>query len=443
MNENIHISVRHLKSFEKIAERKTSQQVTRWLAAMFFFFFILLFFPWTQNIQSNGIVTAINPGARPQTIHSTIAGRIEKWHVQEGQAVKAGDTIAFISEIKDQFFDPQLIERAHEQMKAKEATVISYQEKVQALERQIAALDENLRLKISQMENRVIQATVKVESDSIELQAALTNFEIADKQFKRQQELFQQGLVSLTQLEQRELRFQEAVAKRISAENRLISSRNDLINARIELNSIRAEFSDKIAKARSDRASSLSEQLEAEAGVIRLRNQIANFTVRFGFYYITAPQDCYINKVLVSGVGETVKEGQPIVGITPLTEDLGVELFVRPMDLPLIKKGGKVRLLFDGWPAFFFSGWPGISFGTYGGVIVAAEQNISPNGKYRILVGPDKDDEPWPLIIRMGSGAFGMSLLNNVPVWYEIWRQINGFPPEYYIVEEMDKTSGK
>jgi hypothetical protein len=23
-------------------------------------------------------------------------------------------------------------------------------------------------------------------------------------------------------------------------------------------------------------------------------------------------------------------------------------------------------------------------------------------------------------------------LLNDVPVWYEIWRQLNGFPPEYY-----------
>jgi hypothetical protein len=22
-------------------------------------------------------------------------------------------------------------------------------------------------------------------------------------------------------------------------------------------------------------------------------------------------------------------------------------------------------------------------------------------------------------------------MLNNVPIWYELWRQLNGFPPDY------------
>src|SRR5690606_31497796 len=143
------------------------------------------------------------------TIHSTIAGRIEKWYVQEGQFVKSGDTIAFISEIRDQFFDPQLLERTQGQIVAKEASVVSYADKVNALEKQIKALEENLVLKLNQAENKLIQAQLRVTSDSIDLQAARTNFEIADKQFKRQKELFDQGLVSLTNLEQRELRFQE------------------------------------------------------------------------------------------------------------------------------------------------------------------------------------------------------------------------------------------
>ena len=30
------------------------------------------------------------------------------------------------------------------------------------------------------------------------------------------------------------------------------------------------------------------------------------------------------------------------------------------------------------------------------------------------------------------TGAQGMALLKDVPVWYELWRNINGFPPEYY-----------
>jgi len=125
------------------------------------------------------------------------------------------------------------------------------------------------------------------------------------------------------------------------------------------------------------------------------------------------------------------------VTIMPSDYDLAVELFVKPMDLPLIKKGQEVRFIFDGWPAFIFSGWPGQSFGTYKGRIVAIDNMISNKGEYRILVGSDPDSEPWPDALRVGSGAQGIALLKNVPVWYEIWRRLNGFPPEYYEGQDL------
>lgn len=427
------IDFQRLTSFVLTAEKQTGKWLTRWLSVLIFTAFVILFLPWTQNIQSRGNVTALNPGERPQTIHSTIPGRIEKWYVNEGQFVPEGDTIVFISEIRETFFDPELLNRMRMQIAAKEGAVKSYMEKVEALDNQIRALQENLQLKLKQAENKVKQAALRVTSDSIELQAAKNNYEIADKQFKRQQELYEQGLVSLTNLEMRELRFQEAIAKLISAENKLLSSQNDYINARIELNSIRNEYADKIAKAQADKASAYSAQLEAEAEVTRMKNQLSNFAIRAGFRYILAPQDCYINKAIVTGVGELIKEGDPIVSITPANHEMALELFVRPVDLPLVNIGQKVRIVFDGWPTFVFSGWPNISFGTFGGIIVAIDQNISANGRFRFLVAPDKNDVPWPKQIRMGSGAFGMVLLNDVPVWYEIWRQLNGFPPDFYV----------
>jgi hypothetical protein len=36
----------------------------------------------------------------------------------------------------------------------------------------------------------------------------------------------------------------------------------------------------------------------------------------------------------------------------------------------------------------------------------------------------------------VGSGASGIALLNDVPIWYELWRQLNGFPPDYYEMKE-------
>lgn len=71
---------------------------------------VFLFLPWTQNISGSGAVTTLKPNQRPQTIQSLISGRIEKWYVNEGDYVKAGDTILFISEIKEDYLDPNLVE---------------------------------------------------------------------------------------------------------------------------------------------------------------------------------------------------------------------------------------------------------------------------------------------------------------------------------------------
>ena len=41
----------------------------------------------------------------------------------------------------------------------------------------------------------------------------------------------------------------------------------------------------------------------------------------------------------------------------------------------------------------------------------------------------------------MGAGASGIALLKDVRIYYELWRNINGFPPEYY-KKEMEKDGG-
>jgi hypothetical protein len=39
----------------------------------------------------------------------------------------------------------------------------------------------------------------------------------------------------------------------------------------------------------------------------------------------------------------------------------------------------------------------------------------------------------------LGSGAQGIALLKDVRVWYELWRNINGFPPDFYQPQMDDK----
>ena len=430
LNEKVDLS--KYKAVKKVFYRTHYKQFNRLLALFFIIAFIVLFLPWTQNITGKGYLTTLKPDQRPQTIQSPIPGRIEKWYVQEGDYVKKGDTILFISEVKSEYFDPNLVERTGQQIRAKSMSVTSYEEKVKALNAQIGALSNERVLKLEQAKNKLIQSRLKVQSDSIDFEAAKTNISIAERQYNRIDQLQKEGLKAVTDVEEKRLKLQETQAKLISQENKLLASENEVINAQVEINRVQAEYTDKISKARSDMYTAQSNQFDSEAQVTKLENAYTNYEMRNSMLYIKAPQSGFINKAIQSGLGETFKEGDRLVGIMPSDYDMAVETFVEPIDLPLIHIGEKVRIQFDGWPAIVFSGWPNVSFGTFGGEVVAIETFISDNGKYRILLAPDKEDGPWPKDIRVGSGANTMALLEDVPIWFELWRQLNGFPPNYY-----------
>lgn len=393
---------------------------------------VILFLPWTQNISGSGAVTTLKPNQRPQTIQSAIAGRIEKWYVQEGDFVKKGDTILFISEIKEDYFDPNLVQNTKSQVDAKKMAVQSYGSKVTSLSSQISAIENEKQLKLQQAQNKIRQSVLKIKSDSMDLEAVKTQIKIATTQFNRSITLNKEGLKPLTDVEEKRLKLQEIEAKIITQENKLLASKNEYINAKVEINRIGAEYAEKNSKAQSDKYTALSTQYDTEAQVNKLQNQYVNYQIRNGMYYIKAPQDGYVNRAIQSGIGETIKEGTQIVSIMPSNYDIAVETYVTATDLPLIHKGEKVRIWFDGWPTIVFSGWPNMSYGTFGGTIVAIENFISPNGKFRVLIAPDKKDTPWPKQVSIGSGAQTLALLDNVPIWYELWRTLNSFPPNYY-----------
>lgn len=407
-----------------------ARNLAYWSSGLFIMLILFTFLPWTQNIDSRGVITTLNPEERPQTIQATISGRIERWHVHEGEFVRRGDTIVTLSEIKDKFFDPLLLQRINEQIGAKENSINSTQSKAKALLDQIAALKQALDYSYNKAINKIEQSRLKIISDSINYKAALIDFEVAKYQFERQEKLYEQGLKSLTELEQKNLKLQETQAKQIAAENKLLVSRNELINANIELSSIRAEYQEKISKAESEYNSTLSYQYSIDGEVSKMKNEYSNMRIRNSFYQILAPKDGYIVKAFKSGIGETVKEGEPITSIIMVHPELAVALYVKPMDIPLLTIGRTVRLQFDGWPALVFSGWPGATFGTFGG-LVAVIDNIDTQGKYRILVVPDPNEEAWPHVLRVGTGANGWAMLNDVPIYYELWRQLNGFPADY------------
>ena len=426
------VDLKNFKSGQKIFSKEYYKAFNKFLLVFAVLIFIILFLPWTQNITGQGQVTTLYPNQRPQTIQSQIPGRIEEWFIQEGDFVKKGDTILRISEVKSEYFDSRLIERTNDQINAKSSSVNAYQGKVDALKRQAEALKQEQKLKTAQTRNKLLQSKLKVKSDSIDFEAAKTNISIAERQYNRTKTLQEEGLKAVKDVEEKRIKLQSTQAKLISQENKLLASRNNILNAQLELSRITATYTDKISKAQSDMFTAQSSGFDAKAQVSKLENSRSNYSVRNSLLYITAPQNGFINKAIKGGIGGTFKAGEDLVGIMPEKYDLAVETYVRPIDLPLLHIGEKVRVQFDGWPAIVFSGWPNVSYGTYGGKVVAIENFISDNGKYRVLLAPDNADHTWPKAIRVGSGAKTIALLEDVPIWFELWRQLNSFPPNYY-----------
>jgi multidrug resistance efflux pump len=419
-------------AYEHIYLYNKKSNVSKWMLAILIICIGALFLPWTQTVRARGTVTTLRQEQRPQQINTLIGGRVERWMVKEGDFVHKGDTILQLSEVKADYLDPNLLVRTQEQLQAKKATIGYYESKISAANTQIGALQSGLQAKLAQLRNKLQQLQVKAEADSMDMVAATNDWRIATVQYERQKAMHDSGLVSLTQLETRNQYFQNAVAKKISAANKFLATKQEMNITQIEFSAVQQDYNEKTAKAESDKFSSLSQVAGSQGDIAKLENLYASYSIRNSMYYIVAPQGGQIVKAKTAGIGEVVKEGEMLVSIVPDQTDHAVEMYVRPVDLPLISVGQRVRFVFDGFPAIVFSGWPKASYGVFGGTVSAIESDVSVNGNFRVLVKADASYRPWPNELKIGTGANGIALLKNVSVWYELWRNINSFPPDYY-----------
>ena len=432
-----------IRSFSNIYQVDKKSKVRYWLLGILSCLLLILFVPWTQNIRATGDITTMRQEQRPQQLNTVIPGKVAKWHVKEGDYVRAGDTIMQLAEIKDDYLDPNLLNRTREQLTAKELSVEGYKSKAGAAEIQMDALMQAKALKISQIDNKFRQQRMKLQSDSMDMIAANNDYSITREQLRRQKNMYDSGLVSLTQLEQRNIIFQNSTAKKTSAEIKFLNAKQELGIIQLELNGTVKDYNEKISKASGDKYQSNAQMANGQGEISKLQNQYMNYDLRSKLYFITAPQSGQVVKAKKAGIGEIVKEGEMIVEIVPDNIQYAVEIYVRPVDIPLLEIGQKIRFMFDGFPAVVFSGWPVASYGTFGGTVSAIESSLSDNGKFRVLVSEDSLDKKWPKQLKMGTGAQGMALLKDVPIWYELWRNINGFPPDYYKPYQQKGTKDK
>lgn len=290
---------------------------------------LLLITPWQQTSTGAGRITAIDPNDRVQYVNAPVSGRIQRWFVKDGDYVKVGDPIV---EIVDN--DPNFVER------------------------------------------------LQIERDS-----AIQKFEVsklasetAEKNYRRQEELYNQGLSSRVKFEKAKITYKKLLSEEASA------------------------------------AASLA---KAEVKYSRQQRQL-----------VQAQREGTVLSTLNGGGAVFVNEGDALAVFVPKNLKPAAEIYVDGNDLPLVHPGRHVRLQFEGWPAVQFSGWPAVAVGTFAGVVYSVDPSVNKKGKFRVLVIPETD-EAWPdtLFLRQGTRVVGWVLLDTVKLGFELWRIFNGFPP--------------
>jgi adhesin transport system membrane fusion protein len=393
-------------------------RIIRWLSFLLLAGFLLLvlgmgFLPWRQFVVGTGRVIAFNPLDRRMNVEAQVSGRVKHLHVVEGQKVKKGQLVV---EIEDN--DPNLL-----------ANLRAQRESIESRRDFARSRVESLAAQITQQELAKAQA---LDSALQRVNATKAASETALLNFRRTDSLFEKGLASKRDHELATLQRDSTEADLKSADAMLKRTSNDLDAS--------------IASIHAQKGSALGDVASAERDLSVLDIQISQNLRQV----MEAPRDGIILQVAVTD-GTYLRPGSLVCVIIPETESRFVEVWLDGNDTPLlhprsedhgkIVSGSEVRLAFEGWPAVQMIGWPNMAVGTFGGEVIFVDAADDGKGKFRVVIAPKPDrvtregkqvEVEWPdrnRWLRQGARANAWIMLQQVPLWYEIWRQINGFPP--------------
>lgn len=382
-----------------------------------------LFLPWLQIIQGNGTLTAYHPSDRQQTLDAPIDGFVSKWNVVEGSSVKAGDVLLEMRDI-----DPQLKSRLHSKLENSQLKVAAKAEELRSVESQVQSHQTVRDSKVSAANFKHEMAQQKVQAAIQGIAASEATFSATQFQLTRLKRLLQEGLVSRRDLE---------LAERDStvAFRHLATNKATLASAKAESQSALAEISQFRADAQVAIDASTAQISKVKSDIAEIKNAVLSAQInlsRQSAQNVIAPRDGIVFRVPVNSQSQIVSKGQPLLVIVPENNSRAVELLVDGLNAPLIVSGSKVRLQFEGWPIVQVAGWPRMSYGTFVGKVSFVDPTVSAFGQFRVMIVPDESEQKWPdsRFLRQGSAVKGWILLNEVTIGYELWRVLNGFPPQ-------------
>jgi multidrug efflux pump subunit AcrA (membrane-fusion protein) len=410
-------------------------RVWAWFAIIIFIIFsaALLYVPWTQTVTVQGKLSAYSAIERPQEVHAQINGSLQRWLIHEGDSVKKGDLVLKLKDVNPKFMAPDLLKRLDQSREALKQKRQAALERATILDKQIEEMTSLAQAATSSAGARVLEAENKTLSTEQKRISAEIAKETALLNLQRSKALEAEGLISKRELE---LAIQSATqtdAKLKGAAAELSETQDARVALEYKRNKIDAELVQKLLDTKSKRVDAMGEAAKVSKELADLALTRSNAVQRKIASKIIAPVDGTVVRITPIGLGEIVHPGDLLFTIVPNKSSPAIEMWANAIDAPLLRVGRPVRILFQGVPAIPLAAWPEVMAGTYDGRIQVVDQSASANGQFRFWVAPETDRKKWPpqLHVRQGTQVMGWVILNRVPLWYEMWRRFNLFPPDY------------
>ncbi len=385
--------------------------------------FAMLWLPWQQTVKGVGVVTALNPMERNHKIVATIDGFIENIDVKENQFVKKGDKLFSMMDL-DSGYQVKLSAIIEEYRN----TLKNTKESALNLEDNLKQQQQSMQLGKEVYDTKIVQIQNRLKAMKQQYKALSNQYEIEQINYKRAKRLFKEGIESKRGLELKKFMTLKTEAK---VEKITI----DMQNIYNDINITQQERARFLNESELKLNQIQNKILDTQSSLNRLQQEIDKSSVTLSRYLskeIVAKSDGYVMRVYQALPNRFLQKGDEVMYFSPKVHKRAILLKVPIFNMPLIKEGLKVRIIFYGWPALQISGWPTISHGTYGGVIKSIERASYEKGIYYAVVLEDKDDSPWPdeEHLRIGTEASIWVRLKTVPIWYELWRLLATQPPK-------------
>ncbi len=408
-----------LKFVEQHTVIKRFLLITLWIL---FVFILLLLLPWRQNITGIGTIISLDPFERDYKVPAPVGGFVSDIYVVENQFVKKGEKLFKMKDLDSHYKDrlEAIKKRGMENYK-------NELEKVGRIRENLKKQKDILRITVD-IFNKKIQQIINIIEALKDQEIALVNkLKIEKIHYGRSKSLYKDGIESKRDLELTENIYLDTTAQVHQIHMKIDNRYEDLNITHEEKTRFVEEANMQINQLKNDIVTGENLANSLKQGVKRDSINLSRYLSRI----IVSRGDGYVLRIYQNNRNRLIKAGEDILFFAPVVTKRAIRLKLSDFNMPLIKVGLHVRIIFFGWPALQIAGWPKISHGTFGGTIFAIENISHEKGAYFAIVTEDEDDEPWPShdLLKPGTRANLWVTISVVPLWFEAWRLMMAQPP--------------